>query len=232
VEINFAQEQSFGFSSRVKVNGNTILDGYIIASDENGFSTTTEAYQKNIVGVITENPAVELTLEKKEGTYPLATSGEAYVWVSLSNGPIKNGDPITSSPWEGIGMKATTPGSILGTALEDATLTEGDTENAVTKIRVAINPSSEQVAQFGRLTGGASRIGSGSILSYIVSGIILLATISISLFYFGRLSMKGVEAMGRNPLAYKRIQFGILANILAGLLIATVGIAAAIYIMR
>ncbi len=235
VDINFAQEQSFGFSSRVTVKGDTILDGYIVASNGDGFSTTTEAYQDNIVGVITENPAIELTLENKENTYPIATSGEAYVWVSLANGPINNGDSITSSPWEGIGMKATAVGPILGMALEDVKGDENNKENekTVTKIRVSLNPTSaSQGTQSGSGIAGSSKMGPQSILSYMVSGIILLATISISLFYFGRLSMKGVEAMGRNPLAYKRIQFGILANLLAGLLIATVGIGAALYIMR
>jgi len=235
VQINFAQDQSFGFSSRVIVKGDTILDGYIVASNEDGFSTTTEAYQDNIIGVITENPAVELNLGNTENTYPIATSGEAYVWVSLANGSIKNGDPITSSPWEGIGMKATAVGPILGMALEDVKASEDNTENekTVTKIRVSVNPTSaNQGALSGGGIAGSLKTGPQSLLSYIVSGIILLATISISLFYFGRLSMKGVEAMGRNTLAYKRIQFGILANLLAGLLIATVGIGAALYIMR
>ena len=49
----------------------------------------------------------------------VATSGRAPVRISLENGPIKIGDPLTSSSVPGIAMKATDSGMIVGKSLEN-----------------------------------------------------------------------------------------------------------------
>lgn len=51
---------------------------------------------------------------------PLAIYGYFPAKVTLENGPIKRGDPITSSSKAGFGMKATNACKIIGYALEDA----------------------------------------------------------------------------------------------------------------
>ncbi len=51
---------------------------------------------------------------------PLAIYGYFPAKVTLENGPIKRGDPITSSSKAGYGMKATKACKIIGYALEDA----------------------------------------------------------------------------------------------------------------
>lgn len=55
---------------------------------------------------------------------PLAIYGYFPAKVTLENGPIKRGDPLTSSSKAGYAMKATDACKIIGYALEDAT-TEG-----------------------------------------------------------------------------------------------------------
>lgn len=232
----YGQNSPFGLSSHVPITGETLLDGYIVATSEEGFVTTTEAYQPNIVGVINENPAIQIkTGEAEPGSFPLTTSGEALVWVTLANGPINKGDLITSSPWEGVGMKATSPGAYLGAAIEDVQVEDDtDTDQIITKIRVAIepgetsNPSSVNI----KTEKVVQPFSAASLTRFIVGSVIVLITIFMSLAYFGKLSRSGVEALGRNPIAYKKIQFGITISVIIGFLVAIVGIIAALYIMN
>ena len=50
----------------------------------------------------------------------MAAVGRVPVKVSLENGPIRVGDPLTSSSKPGVAMRATKAGKIVGYALEDA----------------------------------------------------------------------------------------------------------------
>ncbi len=73
---------------------------------------------------------IQSTNDNPQQTKPLALSGRVLLKVSTDNGPIRVGDRITSSNLPGIGMKATTAGMTVGTALEATTdnlqLTTGD----------------------------------------------------------------------------------------------------------
>jgi len=71
--------------------------------------------------------------ETNNNTKPVALSGRVPVRVHSRGGPIKPGDPITTSSMPGVGIKATQPGRIIGTALESWT---GEGEG---KILVLIN---------------------------------------------------------------------------------------------
>lgn len=233
-----AQETSFSFSTRFPVVGETVLDGYIVANTESGYAVTTEAYQQNQSGVVTERPAIEIGTEgENETTYPIATNGDALVWVSLSNGEIKKGDPITSSPFAGIGMKATSPGPILGIALIDVAVPDNgaDLDQIITKVRVAINPTNENKINnsiYNNSTRQSPAFSTSSLIRFGVGALIIISTIFISLNFFGKLSRSGVEAIGRNPLAFKKIEFGITINIVVGFLIAIIGIAVAVYLIN
>jgi len=84
-------------------------------------SETPASYK--LAGVISTSPSTTLNNPK---TYrgidikdaPLALLGRVPVKVSTLNGPIKVGDPITSTQVAGIGGRATRAGTIIGTALQ------------------------------------------------------------------------------------------------------------------
>src|SRR5262249_566063 len=66
------------------------------------------------------NPEKGADGEKKNDHYlPLAIYGYFPSKVTVQNGPIHRGDPITSSSKSGYGMKATGACKIIGYALED-----------------------------------------------------------------------------------------------------------------
>lgn len=71
---------------------------------------TKSAYSNDILGVATQTST--------DSAY-IITSGQAKVIVSTINGPIKRGDFLTTSQFEGIAMKATQAGTVIGRALED-----------------------------------------------------------------------------------------------------------------
>ena len=56
---------------------------------------------------------------EKQGRVVLALSGRVPIKVSRENGSINRGDPIVASDIDGVGMKATKSGMIIGRAMED-----------------------------------------------------------------------------------------------------------------
>lgn len=96
--------------------GETAVTGDIIVSTSSGFRRSREPYSSQLVGVITEQPAVAVSYVGRAGAHPLSTAGSALVRVSNESGPIVAGDPITSSAIPGVGMKATASGPIIGYA--------------------------------------------------------------------------------------------------------------------
>lgn len=225
----FAQGASI--ATYLTIDHPNVLDGYIVVAVEDQFIISNEAYQPNMIGIVNKSPAIEIRFGNTPDSYPVSTSGQGSVMVSLANGNIKKGDYITSSPIEGVGMKATVPGPIIGVAMEDAA---NDDESTITKIRVNIQKD-YNVEPFFNLSGFSSSpfaSNTTNVTKYIMGGGILILTLVFSFMYFGRLSMKGVEALGRNPLASKKIHVGIILNVTLAIAICIIGFITAIYIIR
>lgn len=75
-------------------------------------------YDPRIAGVYSSRPGFLLGI-LPEGI-PVALTGRVPTKVSTVNGAIAIGDPLTTSEYPGVAMKATKPGMILGYALESA----------------------------------------------------------------------------------------------------------------
>jgi site-specific recombinase XerD len=82
---------------------------------------SSSSYQGGVIGVVSTNPydTFGKNFDKDEYSLPIALTGRIPVKISLENGPIAAGDPLTSSSIPGIAMKATETGPIIGKALED-----------------------------------------------------------------------------------------------------------------
>ncbi len=77
-------------------------------------------YDPNIAGIVSTKPAFLLGWY---GDVIVALTGRVPTKVSAANGAIRVGDPLTTSQYPGVAMKATKPGMIVGYALENATAT-------------------------------------------------------------------------------------------------------------
>ena len=117
-------------------------------------------YQDNIIGVISTQPALMMS-DDLANSKPVALVGRVPVKISLENGTIAVGDPLTSaSSTPGMAMKATRAGKILGYALESATSTEIGAILAFMRI--------EQLG--GDLTVSQNETGSLVVSTYTVTG--------------------------------------------------------------
>ncbi len=104
-------------------NASDMAAGDVVALDSSlisGVKKTTGAYDKNILGIVSTQPAVLIGGGDRAGltSAPIALSGRVPVKVNTENGAIKPGDVLTSSSTPGVAMKATTAGTMIGMAME------------------------------------------------------------------------------------------------------------------
>lgn len=210
-------QDSAGVATYVPVNGSPI-DGSVVCGTDGGSNKLCDReYDPNTIGVVTINPAVSFVVEDMDGTAPVLSSGKAYVLVSSVNGAIGVGDYITSSKTAGVGQKATKSGYILGSSLEE--YKEGDPQK-IGKVLVSLSVK-PAVLKKGAEANLLQMIKDGvegafesplSALRYVVSGLIVSVVFIFGFIHFGRIAKSGVESIGRNPLASRAIQMGVIMN--------------------
>ncbi len=119
----------------------------------------------HLVGVVSTNPYE--TAGRDDGhSVVLALTGRVPVKVSLQNGPISPGDPLTSSSTPGVAMKATAPGNIIGTALEAYDGTQS-TDEITVQLHVGFDDpgntsNGDQIQGSASISGGLTVNGNGT----------------------------------------------------------------------
>lgn len=229
-------QTSSGVAISVTITDEDAKDGNIIASTNKGYTLTRTANDPNMYGVLTESPSLYVQNTDDPAQKPVITSGEAYVLVSQINGKIQKNDVITSSSIAGVGQKATVNGFVLGTALESY---DDSDPKAIGKILVAIRPNYN--ASFGNIRTNLletlksalnpSPLSQLTSLRYVLASVIAVLSFIIGFIYFGRIARSGIEALGRNPLAGKTIQFNIVLNLILMVVIISIGLAIAYLIL-
>lgn len=220
---------SIGIATYLPVNGK-VENGDIIISTSNGYSTSKKAYDPQIVGVATTNPAIALKLKSEQRGVPIVNVGTVMVKVNGSNGDIKRGDTVATSDMPGVGMKATKSGYVIGQAIQDISFAK---PTDVKTVPVAINL---HYLQRGNPNAGSSlwEIFSLSqvatyeeplkVFRYVASAIVLTMSFAFGFMIFSRAINTGIEALGRNPLAGRMIQLSILFNVILVIIIIVTGI--------
>jgi hypothetical protein len=237
--ISAAESVSLGVASYLPISSEGVEDGHIISSSSRGFIKSRTPYSKSIVGVVAKKAALSFEARtKRSGYLPVVSAGTTLVLVSGEGGPIKKGDLVTTSTLPGVGMKASHSGYVLGTALESFS---GSSREEVGKIPVAINvrylyskPQNlkESLAGILSLSWLAAYEDPLVVFKYIIAVLSVVLAFVFGFFHFARVSAKGVEALGRNPLASKIIQLGIVFNVLIGVAIIASGLGIALLILR
>jgi hypothetical protein len=85
----------------------------------------TDGERKLTAGIVSTRPGF-LAGDNVEGDYPIALAGRVPTKVTLENGPIAVGDPLTLSTLSGYAMRATDAGMVVGYALEPYTTPTSD----------------------------------------------------------------------------------------------------------
>lgn len=210
-------------------------DGDLVCVDKDNVNITCKKeYDSNMIGVIVENPSVSFTSDS--GGIPVISLGNVYTNVTGANGVIRKGDFVTSSTIPGVAQLAKKSGYVLGVALEDYNVADA-AEIGKILISVNIRPAVLTNGAGNNLIELIQEGMSGAFesplvaLRYIVAGILVVVSFVFGVLHFGKMAKSGVEAIGRNPLAAKTIQLGILLNVLIAIVIMAVGLGIAYLVL-
>lgn len=210
--------------------------GGLVCTYEGGYRLCDRPYDPNMFGVVNLEPAIILGASDSAGMIPVITSGDVAIRVSGVNGSIKKGDFITSSLIKGVGMKAKKSGYVIGMAGEDLELKTVDDQAWLT-ISLGVKPAimssgaTTNLVQLMREGLDASFLSPLSALRYVMASLIAAGSVIAGLWFFGRVARGGIEAIGRNPLAGRMIQFSIVLNVGLTMAIMAAGIVVAYIIL-
>lgn len=227
---------SLGIATYIAIKGNNITDGSIISFSSTGYVLSKITYDPLMIGVVTTTPAVAI-VEDVSNAYPVVSSGNTNVDVTGATGPIKKGDLITTSATPGYGEKADRSGYVVGTALQDF---PGKTANDIGKIGVSVNihyfatKPKTQASLFDvfNLAAIATYEEPTVVFKYFAALLIVAFSFIFGFWFFGRAANRGIEAIGRNPLAGKTIQMGILMNVVISIAIIMAGLVVSFFVLR
>ena len=202
-----------GIGVPVQVEDADAEDGDIISFASGKYHLSSESFDPGVFGVVSSGAIITIGAEGEQKASSVVNSGRAFVRVSSLSGDIKSGDPITTtSVIPGIGVKADGYGYTIGTALAD--FSSKDLEK-IGKIPALINI---RVSSPFKIFETSPRLALRYILGFLIAG----GAIIIGFTYFGKVARTGVEAVGRNPLAARLVEFSVFLN-----LFLTLGIIAA-----
>ncbi len=228
------EENFSGTSVTLPISGSNISEGSIITITSGGYTLADKEYDSGLYGVVTNTPAIAMEDVPKGNLRYVVYTGKSRVRVNTSNGIIKRNDLITSSTTPGVGVKSAENGFVLGIALEDYS---GDNEG---RILVDIKPhfSNTTTTQVSRNIFSVLKNARNSAylspleaLRYVIAAIIVLLAFILGFTYFGKVAQKGIEAVGRNPLARKFIELSVILNVMLTALIIIAGVALAYLIL-
>lgn len=234
----FAQNTSIEVTSVYKIADKDAVEGDILVSTDKGLVRATVTSDSKTFGVLQVKPVV-VYRSGDPGSKPVIRSGVATVNVTNSGGPIKYGDYITSSTTAGKGQKANESGYVLGIALANF-----DSKDKTGAIPVAIKveytglDQSRFTSQLFGFVGNsflanvADPKNLGLIIRYIAAGIIIILSFTFGFLTFSRSILKGVDALGRNPLAKSAIQFSMVVNIILLIVTSLIAIVASVLLIK
>lgn len=238
-QVHAQSISSYGIANPLTIQNKIVRNGDIVSSVDGGYKLTSSSYDPRIFGIVAINPAIEFSSDTQaDNVYPVVTAGDTLVNVSTINGPIKQGDAITSSPIPGVGMKATESGYAIGYAQEDFS---SDDAREIKPILISINKqffaplnssSSSRLLDIFRLSAIATYERPLTVLRYLVAAVVVITAFTLGFLSFGRTASVGVEALGRNPLAARMIQIGIIVNVLITIMIIGTGLGIAFLILK
>lgn len=198
-----------------------------------------------LIGVVSENPLIELSNDKSN-TIQVVTGGVTGVLVSDVEGELKTGDKISPSPINGIGMRNTGSGMIVGTAQADLSSVKTsehfitDSTGKVHTVHIGTIPIQVNVTFFappseridyvpGFLQDIANTVAGKNVTPVRVLAalvVLLVAFVSIAVLLYASVK-SSIVSIGRNPLSESSVRKGLLqigATILAILLFTLITI--------
>ena len=178
----------------------------------------------------------------------IATSGVITAIVSDLGGQIRAGDPVTVSPIRGVGMKASVPARIIGTAQKpaifgDKTADVTATGGAITKaklgtVQVAVQvsfytPPAEKsvIPKWLQLYTNTLAGKDVPLIRVVISSLIVLAALIAVIVLLFSAVRNTMVSIGRNPLAKTSIYRGLWQIVATSVLIFLAAMGAAYLVL-
>lgn len=235
-------EATLGVARIIEINATDpklVKDGSIVSAGQRGAILTNIPYDSQVLGIVSRDAAIILnsTATSADRGLPIISTGTVYVLISSAEGNVKKGDLLASSVIPGVATKASKDGFVLGTALEDYS---NNDKKAVSTIAVSLDLhyfNSKPVfpgnlSDVFKVIMLPTKEGPSPVIKYIVAAMVVLGSMILGFFTFGRAAAKGVEALGRNPAASRIIHMGIIFNVTIVVAIALAGLGVAFLILR
>jgi hypothetical protein len=203
-----------------------------------------------VFGVVVNSADSLLAVNAQNGSVQVATSGTATALVSDVNGPIKVGDQVAVSPFDGIGMKASSGSRVIGLAQSafnskspgaERQTVKNDAgtpkEIALGNLRVNISPGAASGGSDDTINGLQKLVRSitGKVIPtarIIVALVITVVTLValIALVYGSVYST--IISVGRNPLAKYAIYRSMGAVLAMAVITAAVAMGVVLLLLR
>jgi len=227
---------SLGIATYLSIKGDNITTGRIVSFANNGYILSKIAYDPLTIGVVTQNPAVAI-VATESATYPVVSYGDAYVLVSGENGAIKKNDLVTTSTTPGVGMKAIHSGYVIGSALEDFS-PKSKSDIGLVLVSLNIHYFANRITvqtsllDIFNLSAEATYEQPTTVFKYFIAALVVVLSFAFGFWFFGQTANRGIEAIGRNPLASRMIQLGIVLNVVITVVIIAAGLVVAFFVLR
>lgn len=228
---------TLGVATLVNTNTPNIKDGSVVSSSQNGAVLSDTPYDPQVLGIVSRDAAISISINNSNNTVPVISNGDVYVLVSSQQGNIKKGDYLTTSTLPGVAVKAVDSGYVLGTALESYS-DPNPKASALIAVDLNLHYFNTKPTFAGSLTDILklallpTTTNVNPIFKYIVAALVVLASLVLAFLTFGRTAAKGVEALGRNPAASRIIHLGIILNVMIVVVIVLAGLTVAFMILR
>jgi hypothetical protein len=231
--------------------GKSLAKGTIVSLDK-GASLVVEADRQNLsnlYGVVVEKGDLSFGQAADTNSAVVANGGVVDTLISTSNGTVDAGDPITVDAITGVGEKATKSGRIIGVAQDKIDKNANNTQTFTlsgdgSTVSVGFVPVKIEVRNYDITSGqvfaasGKSRnkllqvadsLAGKQVKPYalIISGLLLLFGIFMATFMITSSGYASLIAIGRNPLAEKKIVRSLMRMLLASVIIFVLSLALA-----
>jgi hypothetical protein len=203
-----------------------------------------------LVGIV--NSAPLLTISDGNTEVQVVISGKSEALVSDINGSVKAGDRISASPLSGVGMRATVDSQIVGVAQTDQPADSSNTTTTrkikdakgvdhtihVGTVSLQVGTSYYQAPGSNFLPPVVQRIANSiagrsvSFFRILLSGIVLITTLSAIFILLHTSTKASIMSIGRNPLAANAIRGSLRNVIIVSVIVLAFGVTASYSLLR
>jgi F0F1-type ATP synthase membrane subunit c/vacuolar-type H+-ATPase subunit K len=207
-------------------------NGLIVIQDGASYKLSSVRGDSRMIGIITESPSFSGRKSNNPKAYYVNGSGTSVVRATNKNGKITKGDYLTSSDVKGVAIKTADSEFTIGVAQEDFDSADGlikiDIKPSFFQGNSSVNKSLINVIRSGSQSFSLTPINS---LRYVLAAIIGIASFLFGFSIFSKISGSGIQALGRNPLARKTIEFNIIIEFILNLGIIVFGLVISYFIL-